>query len=419
MMSCVLKSRQIGHIISVSLEVLCSMLLASCDSPAPLPLDQQVYIWQRQWTPNHTLALAQSRQTFSTLRVLAAQDYPKQGWIHAHIDFAVLQKDARPVIAVIRLDGQLPQLNNSEIANQIQQVISTWQSKGLNLVGIEIDHDCASQRLSEYAVLLEQLKQKLPKPLRLSITALPAWLDSPELDSVLEIVDSSVLQVHAVQRVQLGLFDEAKAESWVTAYAKRSAHDFYVALPAYSAGLTADGRVESEVRLSYAGQRQELRVDPHSVAKFMQFVQDKHEPKLRGLVWFRLPLADDVRAWSWTTLHAVVTQHSLEAQFDIALKPSAKIAGLYDIVLTNSGNLDANLPVSIHVQDHGCEAGDALSPYALNRQSHQWVFSQSNTVTLTTQNNQRINASTSRAIGWMRCLQLKKEDISYERDATS
>jgi hypothetical protein len=393
------------------------MLLARCHSPAPLPLDQQVYIWQRQWTPNHTLALAQSRQTFSTVRVLAAQDYPKQGWIHAYIDFAALQKDSRPVIAVIRLDGQLPQLNNGDITHQIQQVIQTWQLKGVHLVGIEIDHDCANQRLSEYAVLLEQLKQKLPKPLHLSMTALPTWLDSPELDHVLEIVDSSVLQVHAVQRVQLGLFDKAKAESWVTAYAKRSVHEFYVALPAYSTGLTADGRVESEVRLPYAGQRQELRVDPHSVAKFIQFVQDKHEPKLRGLVWFRLPLADDVRAWSWTTLHAVATQHPLKSQFDIALKPSSKIAGLYDIVLTNSGNLDADLPKRIDVYNYDCVAGDALPPFTLTQQSPHWSFIQSPSTT--TQNNQRVNATTSRAVGWVRCLKLKKEDISYARDATS
>lgn len=414
-----LKRMQIWHVINTGLAILFSILLLSCHSQAPLALDQQVYIWQRQWIPNHTPALAQSHHTFSTLRVLAAQASPMEGWMHAHIDFAALRKDARPVIAVIRLDGQLSQLKKDEISKQIQQVIQTWQSQSLHLVGIEIDYDCASQRLPEYAVLLHHLKEKLPKPLRLSITALPAWLDSSALDTVLEIADSSVLQVHAVQRVQLGLFDEAKAESWVTTYAKRSRHDFYVALPAYSAGLTADGRVESEVRLSYAGQRQELRVDPYQVAQLMQFVQRKHDPKIRGLVWFRLPLADDERAWSWTTLNAVIKQLPLKFAFDITLKSSPQIAGLYDIVLTNSGNLDAQLPAQIYVQDHGCSAGDALLPYALNRQAHQWIFVQSNLTPSTIQNNQRINASTVRAVGWLRCVELKKEDFSYERDATS
>ena len=408
---------QIWQVMIVCFAILCSILFASCQSQAPLALEQQVYIWQRQWTPNHTVALAESRQTFSTLRVLAAQDFPKQGWIHANIDFAALRKDARPVIAVIRLDGQLHQLNHREIADHIQQVIQIWQENGINLHGIEIDHDCASQRLAEYAALLLQLKQKLPKPLRLSMTALPAWLDSPELGHVLEIVDQSVLQVHAVQRVQLGLFDEAKAESWVTAYAKRSQHDFYVALPAYSAGLTADGRVESEVRLPNAGSRQELRVDPQVVAKFIQFVQHQRETKLRGFVWFRLPLADDIRAWSWVTLDAVVKQHALKSQFDMRLKPSAETAGLYDLVLTNSGNLDANLPNRIDVQNHDCVAGDALPPFTLTQQAQQWSFIQSGSTT--SQNNQRINAAASRSVGWLRCSTLKKEDLSYARHATS
>lgn len=413
-----LKRMQIWHVINACLVILCSILLSSCHSQAPLALDQQVYIWQRQWTPNHTLALAQSRHTFSALRVLAAQAYPMEGWIHAHIDFTALRKDARPVIAVIRLDGQLSQLKNNEISKQIQQIIHTWQSQGVHLVGVEIDYDCANRRLPEYAVLLQHLKEKLPKPLRLSITALPSWLDSPALDTVLEIADSSVLQVHAVQRVQFGLFDEAKSESWVTAYAKRSRHDFYIALPAYSAGLTADGRVESEVRLSYAGQRQELRADPHQVAQFIQFIQRQHDPKIRGFVWFRLPLADDERAWSWTTLNAVIQQHPLKSTFDISLNVSPKFAGLYDIVLTNSGNLDAQLPARIDIQDHGCTAGDALRPYVLDRQVHRWSFVQDDS-TSTIQNNQRINASTTRAVGWMRCSELKKEDVSYEHAAAS
>jgi len=413
-----LKRMQIWHVINTNLAVLCLILLSSCHSQTPLDLDQQVYIWQRQWTSNHTLALAQSRHTFSTLRILAAQAYPKEGWIRAHIDFDTLRRDARPAIAVIRLDGQLSQLKSSEISQQIQQIIQTWQSQGVHLVGIEIDYDCASQRLPEYAALLQHLKEKLPKPLRLSITALPAWLDTPALDPVLDIADSSVLQIHAVERIQLGLFDEAKSESWVKAYAKRSRHDFYVALPAYSAGLTADGRVESEVRLSYAGQRQELRVDPQQVARFITFIQHSHEPKIRGFVWFRLPLADDERAWSWTTLNAVIKQHPLKSTFDITLKSSPQIAGLYDLVLTNSGNLDARLPMRIDVKNHQCTAGDALPPYILDRQVHQWSFVQSSS-TLTIQNNQRINASTARAIGWMRCIELKKEDVSYEHAATS
>ncbi len=37
------------------------------------PLDQQVYIWQRLWTAQHEDALKQSRNLFSTLRILGCK----------------------------------------------------------------------------------------------------------------------------------------------------------------------------------------------------------------------------------------------------------------------------------------------------------------------------------------------------------
>ena len=93
------------------------------------------------------------------------------------------------------------------------------------------------------------------------------------------------------------------------------------------------------------------------------------------------------------------------------------MTGLYDMVLTNSGNLDARLPTTIRMENQDCQAGDALAPYTLTQQSLHWIFSQSPTPTL--QNNQTINASTSRTVGWLRCSKLKKEDFSYATDATS
>ena len=43
------------------------------------PLDQQVYIWQRLWTAQHEHALKQSRNLFSTLRILGLQVHPQEG----------------------------------------------------------------------------------------------------------------------------------------------------------------------------------------------------------------------------------------------------------------------------------------------------------------------------------------------------
>jgi hypothetical protein len=53
------------------LAVLSTMvLLGGCKQQEAPPLDQQLYVWQRQWTPAHEPALRDSRTDFSTLRVL-------------------------------------------------------------------------------------------------------------------------------------------------------------------------------------------------------------------------------------------------------------------------------------------------------------------------------------------------------------
>jgi len=182
-----------------------------------VPLDQQLYVWQRQWTPAHEPALNDSRSDFSTLRVLALQAFPNAGWSRARIDTELLKRDARPLIAVIRLDGQLKALDPQAVTAQILQVLADWQGQGLTLSGVEIDHDAGSARLSAYTEFLTHLRDALPANLRLSITALPAWLDSPQLPALLATVDSSVLQVHAVSDPRRGLFAPEQAGRWAKA----------------------------------------------------------------------------------------------------------------------------------------------------------------------------------------------------------
>ncbi len=277
-------------------------LAAGEPSPTPAPLDQQLYIWQRQWRPAHEQALARSQASFSTLRVLALQAHPRAGWSRARIDPQQLRNDGRPVIAVLRLDGQLPRLDSQEIRQQARQLLSAWQAAGIQLQGLEIDHDCASARLPAYAQLLHELRAELPAVLTLSITALPARLESPALETLLAAADSSVLQVHAVSKPERGLFDPQQARRWATRYAARSPKPFYLALPTYGVALVDDRSgaplVESEAPLAQAGPRRELSADPREVAELVAALRTVPPNKLAGLIWFRLPLAGDRRAWS-------------------------------------------------------------------------------------------------------------------------
>ena len=371
-------------------------LLAGCDQKDLPALDQQLYIWQRQWTPAHEAALTDSRTDFSTLRVLALQAFPQAGWSRARIDPLLLKRDGRPLIAVIRLDGQLKSLNQDEVAVQIQQVIVDWQAQGLHLAGVEIDHDAGISRLPDYREFLTQLRSELPASLPLSITALPAWLDSPELPALLSTVDSSVLQVHAVSDPRRGLFDPEQARQWAKAWSRISAKPFYLALPAYGVALlsSASGApiVESEVRLERDGERRELLADPQQLSELAIQLRNDPPAHLAGLIWFRLPLANDRRAWSLTTLRAVSRGEALDSQLSLILSADES---LYDIAIKNNGNLDNAWPERVTLAVQGCEGADALAGYALQQSPDLLTFIRLR--------DGRIAAGGQRAIGWARC----------------
>jgi hypothetical protein len=371
-------------------------LLNGCERQDAPPLDQQLYVWQRQWTPAHEAALKESRADFSTLRVLALQAFPQAGWSRARIDPALLKDDGRPLIAVVRLDGQLKSLDQHEVSEQILRMLDEWQGKGLKLSGVEIDHDAGNARLPAYREFLLHLRSVLPASLPLSITALPSWLDSPELPALLSTVDSSVLQVHAVSDPRSGLFDPDQSKKWAKAWSRITSKPFYLALPVYGVALLSGDNgtplVESEVALERGGTRRELLAEPQQLNQLGR--QLRHDPPahLAGLVWFRLPLANDRRAWSLTTLRAVARGDALDSR--LTLKLSAK-EGLYDISLGNQGNLDTAWPERLTLAVQGCDGADALAGYALQQSPDLLTF--------TRLHDGRIAAGGQRAIGWARC----------------
>lgn len=371
-------------------------LLSGCNQPDAPPLDQQLYVWQRQWTPAHEAALRNSRADFSTLRVLALQAFPQDGWRRARVDSALLKQDGRPLIAVIRLDGQLKTLDQEEVIAQIQQLLVDWQTQGLTLAGVEIDHDAGNARLPAYRTFLTQLRSVLPATMPLSITALPAWLDSPELPGLLATVDSSVLQVHAVSDPRRGLFDADQAKQWAKAWSRITTKPFYLALPAYGVALLPETGgapvVESEVTIERAGKRRELLADPQQLSMLGGELRKNPPAHLAGLIWFRLPLAGDRRAWSLTTLGAVARGDALSSHPSLQLSEQN---GLYDIAVTNQGNLDSAWPERVTLAVQGCDGADALAGYALQQSPDLLTF--------TRLRDGRMPAGGQRAIGWARC----------------
>ncbi|POZ60277.1 DUF3142 domain-containing protein [Chromobacterium alticapitis] len=389
---------------------LASLSLSACDHGTPLPND--AYVWQRQWTPELKDAIRDNADVVRQWRVLAGEREarPKQAepWRYTEPDWPALLSSRRPVIAVFRLNGQAPPGNQdaSAIIGRFRQ----WQARGAMLAGIEIDHDCASSRLPAYAAFLRELRRQLPAAATLSITALPTWLDSPALESLLAAPDESVLQVHAVMQPRRGLFDPEQAQDWAMAYAKRAPRPWRIALPAYGSRVVWDqaGRiaaVESERSLLIAdGLASELIAPPEQVMDFVKKMEAAPPRGLAGLVWFRLPTGQDRRAWSQSTWHAALARQPLFSKLEITATPAA--SGLYDLWLSNSGNADAPLPAALR-WPASCLAADGAGGYALDYDAAGMLLRRVQPGLL--------QPGAKRRTGWLRCPALDpKKDIHVQ-----
>lgn len=376
------------------------LLLIGCTpSPPPVAHNHAAYVWQRRWSADLTATLEASRKQLTELRVLALERDPGGRWVDAAPDLAALAADGRPVVLVVRIDGfRPPDLGEAAaIAARLSERAADWQAAAVRLAGLELDHDCARSRLPDYVGLLDALKPALPA-LPLSITALPDWTGAPGWAELLARVDHAVLQVHAVDRPERGIFEAERAEAQARAFAAQSGgRPWRLALPAYGLALRTDreGRVtgiEAERPRGASPDRgwQEWRADPVAVAELLRRLWAEPPPGLAGVLWFRLPRAGDRRAWSWTTLAAVIDGAPLAADFAVESRPSP--GGALDLWIANRGNLDAAPPV-IRI-DGVCAFGDALPPWRRELAEGQRFVADS---------GGHLRAGSRQPIGWLRC----------------
>jgi hypothetical protein len=372
-------------------------LAASSVTQGALP--QDAYVWQRQWTPALASALDRSADLVRAWRVLAAQSDPAGRLRATAVDWPDLTATKRPVIPVIRIDGQLAQWDEARLLAEVRGVLRRWHESGLAIAGVEIDHDCATARLPAYARFLEKLRADLDEATPLSVTALPAWLGSREFDRVVAVTDEVVLQVHAVQDPRAGLFEAATALRWIEALGRRTGKPFRVALPTYGTRVSwgVDGRiraVESEAPLMVdPASAVELMAAPQDVASLLRRLESARPAQLAGIVWFRLPTDGDSRAWSLATWRAVIRGEALHAEIEAQAKAGGQ-AGLSELMLVNAGDLDAELPRRVALPG-GCGIADGINGYGLAQADGGPVLERLQTGLLRGHHQQ--------AIGWMRC----------------
>ena len=64
------------------------------------------------------------------------------------------------------------------------------------VLGLQLDFDVPTRLLPKYAELLKSLRSSLPPDTNVSITGLPSWIESNDLDGVLKVVDFWIPQFY-------------------------------------------------------------------------------------------------------------------------------------------------------------------------------------------------------------------------------
>lgn len=364
-----------------------------------MPLTNDAYVWQRQWTPALVQSITDNGPSVRAWRVLAGEMDGQGQWRTFTPDWRALKASGKPIVAVVRIEGQLRQWDEAVLVADVQAVLAQWRAQQMVFAGVEIDHDCATSRLPGYAHFLQTLHPSLRADERLSVTALPTWLDSSDIDAVLAQADEAVLQVHAVQSPRAGLFNPERARAWLADFARHTRKPWRVALPAYGTRVSWDeqGRVsaiESE-RPSLVGSdgASELFADPRAMQAFVAALEVDTPHGLSGIVWFRLPTGEDERAWSEASWRAVLAREPLQAR----LKVVAELTDdrlRYDVRLVNAGTADVLLPALVRV-DGGCEAADGINGYVLQRSGRDLYLQRSRVGVL--------RAGRQLGVGWLRC----------------
>ncbi len=395
---------------------------------AAQPLPHQVYAWQRAWTPPVSEAVAEHATNFAETAVLLAEVSWKDKIpqiTRADVDFPTLAKTHCAVGLVLRVGpfkGELatnpPAVNF--LANLAESLAMEARKNQIEPVELQIDFDCATAKLADYRAWLAVVQKRLA-PLPVTITALPSWLESPAFLPLASSATNYVLQVHSLTKPEdintpFLLCDPVVAKRAV-ARAGEIGVPFRVALPTYTyiVAFNAAGKfvgLSAEAPRSEwpAGtQLREMSADPLVMSALVKNWNTNRPAAMRGVIWYRLPVAADNLNWRWPTLGAIVAGREPRESFHADARRVE--AGLVEISLVNDGELDisSRLAVEVRWSDARLVAGDGLLGFELAEQNVSAAKFQNQS------SQYRLPAGEKQIIGWLRLDQDREVQVEVEK----
>ncbi|AKS41458.1 hypothetical protein WM2015_1083 [Wenzhouxiangella marina] len=373
------------------------LVLGGCQ-PRPIDWQQDVYIWQRNWSESIAQSIGGLSREIGRHRVLVAQWGAGQPDFHLDLAGVMATLSGRDMVPVLRLDGTRLPVSPQQALDSAVEIVAVLRRAGVRVSALEIDHDTATAAVGDYADWLAELRRRLPVDLDLWITALPDWRHSPDIERLLGAVDVYTLQVHAVDASHDGLMDQAVARDWVRAFSMRFETPFFVALPTYQlrAGLESDGSLrflEAEAAVpARAANERWLFMPPQALGRWISELRQESLPNLRGLAWFRLPSERDRANLGIETLNALIEGQEVVVEMDLIARPVREGGRTYDLAWINHGPHDGAWPHEATLPA-GCGAGQGANGFEMDARSGRLAHDQPGLLRV----GEQIGA------GWVRC----------------
>ena len=374
------------------------------------PLRQRGYIWQREWTPAVIDSLAEAERRMDGVVLLGAEISfvaKKPEIARASIDWAAVKRQIEHCSVALRVAPFAGSFREDDaaaraIVDLAKQILGEAHAHDVKIEEFQLDFDCAQNNLRNYRGWLRTLRGAV-HPVRFVITTLPSWLEHPDFLALIREADSYVLQVHSIpiSSTRVTLCDARLARQWISKAAKLGL-PFSVALPTYhcSAGYGADGKLLSVAMDSVQpawppGTRiLEFGADPDEIVALVNEWQQSRPPQLRELLWYRIPIATDMRNWRWPTLSAVMSGRLPKHKLNILQEGENPI----DLSIFNAGEADEQLNANVTATWNGAglTASDALAGWNVKSENGRAIFK------VTASHGLRLPPGATRKIGWLR-----------------
>lgn len=397
-------------------------------APVPASLSQDVYVWQRDWNQGVRDAIVQHGSKFETVVALSAEvswRAKRPEIVQVLLDYAVLRKSGSHIGLALRI-GPYPgpfRANDRAatfIASVASALVGEAKTHGCPPEELQIDFDCAQSKLDGYRIWVESIRRAIA-PVPVIITALPSWLNEPAFPKLISAANGYVLQVHSLEAPRSAaapftLCDPAEAQRAMK-NAGRWNVPFLVALPTYGyiiafnrngkfAGLSADGPAKDwppdyELR--------EVRTDPVAMARLVRFWSTNHPASMRGIIWYRMPVADDFLNLRWPTLAAMMAGRAPREHVHAAARRVE--AGLVEICLVNDGELDLSSRLAVEATWSNARliAGDGIGGFSLNDAGPDAARFQMDDKSF------RLPAGEKRVIGWLRLSEDREVKVEIKK----